>query len=125
MLPIPIPSSHTPPDRKSILVAVDDYRATIALIDELLERAGLTQAEVARRLGITKQGVHQYRSLRRARPSVQWMAKLAQVCGGRLVVEFPPTPLIPPGEPGSPDYRPGPPNGPRPDKPWVFSDSTR
>lgn len=59
------------------------------LVQVFVERAGVSQAELARRMGIKPQSFSQYLGRRRVRPSLQWMARLALVCGGRLWVEFP------------------------------------
>jgi transcriptional regulator with XRE-family HTH domain len=53
----------------------------------VIERSGLSQAEIAKRLGITRQTVNQA-VLARRRPTLQWFAKLAGVCGAVVVVEF-------------------------------------
>jgi predicted transcriptional regulator len=89
-----LPASSLATQRASILVILDDEKALTHLINQLLDRAGLSQAEVARRLGISKQGISQYRSLRRKKPSLQWFTKMVQVCGGRLSVDFPPVKLM-------------------------------
>ena len=66
---------------------VADDRAVIYLIDQLIARSGLSKSEIARRLGIKLQSLNQYS--RRTRPGVIWLARLAEVCGGRVIVEFP------------------------------------
>ena len=90
--PVPIPSSGsfgpTPQSRQIAVISTDD-RAVMGMIELLLDRAGVPQAEVARRLGIRFQSLNQYRWLRRKRPSIQWFARLANACGARLVIEFP------------------------------------
>lgn len=60
-----------------------------SLINLLLARSGLSQAEVARRLAQTDQSLHQYRSGVRANPSLRWFLRLAHVCGAKVLVEFP------------------------------------
>jgi transcriptional regulator with XRE-family HTH domain len=55
----------------------------------IIARSGLTQAEIARRLAVKPQSVHQWRSGTRSNPSLKWFMRLAQVCGVRLVVELP------------------------------------
>lgn len=74
--------------RHFAVVPTDD-RSIMALIELILDRAGVSQAEVARRLGIRHQSLNQYRWLRRKRPSIQWISRLAQACGARIVIEFP------------------------------------
>lgn len=70
-----------------------DERSMIKLIEEIVDRAGVSRAELADRLGVKYQTFSQYTYLKRKRPSVQWLARLLAVTGGRLIVEFPPTPL--------------------------------
>ena len=91
-MPTPIPSSSQP-TQSSVAVVLNDDRAVMQLIELLLDRAGLSQAEVASRLGIRRQSLNQYRWLRRKRPSIQWFTKLAQACGARIIIEFPSRPL--------------------------------
>jgi hypothetical protein len=87
--PVPLPSiPSTIPSRHAYAIINDD-RAIMALIEVLLDRAGLTQAEVARRMGVTINTVNQYRWLRKKRPSIRWITRLAEACGARLVVEWP------------------------------------
>jgi predicted XRE-type DNA-binding protein len=91
---VPLPSSATPThNRPSLAAVIADDRAIMSLIEQLLDRSGLPQTEIARRLGIRKQSLNQYRHLRRKRPSIQWIARLADACGARLFVEFPARPL--------------------------------
>ena len=86
MIPNNLPSSSPDPSTRSTAVIADD-RAVVYLVEQLILKSGLSQSELARRLGIRLQSLNQYR--RRKRPGVIWLAKLAEVCGGRLVVEFP------------------------------------
>jgi len=67
---------------------INDGRSIAYLVDLLIARSGVSQKEVARRLGVAPQSLNQYRMKRRARPSAQWLARLAEVCGARLVVEL-------------------------------------
>lgn len=93
MIPFPIPSQSVQTPTSSLSVVLSDDRAIAKLIDELLDRSNLTVSEVAERIGTSKQSVHQYRSLRRKRPSVQWLTRLVEACGGRIYVELPTKPL--------------------------------
>lgn len=87
-LPIsPAPSYISP--SPTIAVVLPDPKRVNRLVEEIIERAGMSQAEVARRLGITPQSLNQYFTHRRERPSIIWIARLAEVCGARLLVEFP------------------------------------
>lgn len=85
MIPQILPSAPDPATRTAAVVA--DDRAVVYLIDQLILKSGLTQSEIARRLGIKLQSLNQYR--RRKRPGVVWLAKLAEACGGRLYMELP------------------------------------
>ena len=89
--PIPLPAQHqsglsSTPNLSPVLL---DDRAIGAVVEQLLARAGLTQAEACRRLGIQPSSFNQYRLGRRRRPSVRWLVRLAGICGGRILVEYP------------------------------------
>lgn len=86
---VPLPSSPPYTPTRHAYTVINDDRAIMALIEVLLDRAGLTQAEVARRMGVTINTVNQYRWLRKKRPSIRWITRLAEACGARLVVEWP------------------------------------
>lgn len=90
--PVPLPSTSAS-NPASIVVVLNDPRAVTNLISQLLARSGMSQAELCRRLGIRPQSLQQYRAGRRSKPSAEWLARLVQVCGGRMIVEFPTTPL--------------------------------
>ena len=90
--PTIIPSSHQVSSSNLSAVLLDN-RAIVALIDQLLARAGLSQAEACRRLGITPSSFNQYRLGRRCKPSMWWIVRLAEVCGAKVFVEFPSKPL--------------------------------
>ena len=85
MIP-PLQPSRSDPSSGTSAVVADD-RAVVYLIDTLIARSGLSQSEIARRLGIRLQSLHQYR--RRRRPGLIWFAKLASACGAELNVKFP------------------------------------
>lgn len=93
MLPVPLPSSTGGTSTPSTAVVGQDARSIQRLVELLVERSGTPQAELARRLGITIQSLNQYVRGRRVEPSLRWMARLAEVCGARLVIEFPSRPL--------------------------------
>jgi len=89
-VPTPLPSSFSSSrGPRPAAVIQSDPRGIPRLIEVILSRAGMPAAEVARRLGIQPQALNQYRTGRRINPSVLWLARLAAVCGGRVVVEFP------------------------------------
>lgn len=89
--PVVLPSQNTAniPNPNAATVILDG-KAIAALVDQLLTRAGLSQAEVCRRLGVHPTSFNQYRIGRRVKPSLWWIVRLANVCGARIVVEFPP-----------------------------------
>ena len=76
-----------------LTILLADDRAVSALIDKLLDRANLSEKELAERLGVKPQTVHQYRMSLRKRPSIQWLVKLASACGARITIEFPSNPI--------------------------------
>lgn len=83
---------------RSIATVVDDDHTISFLLEELLDRSGLTFNDLANRLGITPQSLHQYRSGVRTNPGIKWLAKVANVCGAKLIVEFPNRPIKDPNE---------------------------
>jgi hypothetical protein len=87
--PSPIPSGSLPAKTQSLTIVLDDPRSIALLIEQLLIRANLSEAELARRLGIKRASLNQYRSLRRKRPSLAWFARLVETCGGRIILEYP------------------------------------
>lgn len=92
--PVPGMTQHSTATHH-VAVVLSDERAVQRLVELLLEKAGLSQAEAARRMGIASQSLNQYKISRRARPSLQWLARLAEVCGAKIIVEFPNQTLIP------------------------------
>ena len=94
-VPIPLPSlsssasSTATPLSSRLLAVIPDNQGIYTLVDQIIERSGLRQSEIADRLGIRKQSVNQYATMRRRRPSVQWLARLCSACGARLMVERP------------------------------------
>lgn len=90
---VPVPSSASPIRPTSRAVVVPDPVSVIRLIEEVIDRSGLSRTEISDRLGVRKQSFNQYTYLRKKRPSVQWLARLVDVCGGKLIIEFPPSPL--------------------------------
>lgn len=80
----------TPASLSPIAVVVPDDSSVKHLMRLLLNRSGLSQAELARRLGVTPQCVGQYMSGRGAvRPSLSWFCNVVQTAGGRLLLELP------------------------------------
>ena len=88
------PSSlDSTPTSRNLAPVLTDERVIMHLIDELLSRSGLSVHELAKRLGVQRSTINQYRYMRRTKPSVKWLVRLVDVCGGRIWVEFPDKPL--------------------------------
>ena len=85
--PIPVPSAYRLSNAYSAVILPDDKSLHI-LVDMLIERSGLSMSEVARRLGIDRHSLSQYKYGRR-RGTVGWLTRLAGVCGARVILEFP------------------------------------
>lgn len=91
LVPLPssgsaIPAFRTPTPLTQLIC---DERAISALLRTLLNRAGLSNGEAARRLGVNYNSVSQYLNGRRNRPSLLWFLKFVDLCGARLLIEFP------------------------------------
>jgi len=87
-------ASYGPYRPRAGAVVVPEHKAVVQLMRELKRRSGLTDAEVAERMTCSRQSVtvaqNDFRSpTNQRRVSLLWAAKFAQVCGGRIVVEFP------------------------------------
>lgn len=91
--PVPLPSTSAVPSFRStstLTPLVCDERAIGRLLETLIDRAGLSIEEVARRMGVASSNtVRQYLAGRRSKPSLLWFIKLATLCGARVTVEFP------------------------------------
>lgn len=81
----------TPPPAKGPLnpIILADSRAIRSIVGMLLSRAGLSQVQAAERLGVSKQAINNVMRGLTVNPTLWWVAKLAHVCGARLVLEFP------------------------------------
>jgi hypothetical protein len=73
----------------TISPVVCDERAITSLLELLLSKGGLSVNEASRRMGVTQNAVRQYIVGRRTKPSLLWFVKFAELCGARVVVEFP------------------------------------
>jgi DNA-binding transcriptional regulator YdaS (Cro superfamily) len=73
----------------SLTPLVCDERAIARLLGALLSRGGLSVGEASRRLGVTTNSVRQYLHGRRNKPSLMWFVRFAEICGARVVVEWP------------------------------------
>lgn len=69
------------------MAVVADDRAIHSLIEAMITKSGLSQSEVARRLGIKIQSLAQYKRVRK--PSLIWLVRLAEVTGCKVYVELP------------------------------------
>ena len=79
--------------RTTLLTPVICDEAVIRwLLDQLLEKAALSSHDVAARLGCTEPNVSQYLRGKRGKPSLLWFLRLAEVCGAKVTLEFPPPP---------------------------------
>jgi DNA-binding CsgD family transcriptional regulator len=73
----------------SLTPLVCDERAIARLLSSLISRGGLSIGEVSRRLGVTTNSVRQYLRGRRNKPSLMWFVRFAEICGARVVIEWP------------------------------------
>lgn len=94
--PSPIPLSvlpsvlpHLPADRSYRAYVVSNDQIVNVIVRMIVERSGMKPSDIARRMDIQEQSLNQYRSGRRLRPTIQWLTRLAEVCGARIVVEWP------------------------------------
>ena len=87
----PLPSLHQDVPATDQLV-LREASNLAKVVEELLERADLSQTAASKQLGITRQSLHQYVVSRRTSPSVQWLARLCNLCGAKLIVEWPQSP---------------------------------
>ena len=72
-----------------IRALVLDQRSLTTLIREIIDESGYTVAEVAQKLGVKSSSVRQYYMGYRSNPGVNWMIRLAAICGAKLQVELP------------------------------------
>ena len=88
----PLPSTYTTPSKSSLSAYLTEGGSIAVLIEQLLDRACLTQMEAASLMGVTPQALSQYVRNKRPHPSVQWLARLCGICGAKLYIEFPSSP---------------------------------
>lgn len=89
---VPLPSTSSIPtfhSTSTLTPLVCDERAISRLLELILIRGGLSINEAARRLDVAPSSVRQYIRGRRKRPSLQWFIRLAELCGAKVVIEFP------------------------------------
>lgn len=66
-----------------------DGHSLLRLIEQMIRASGVSESELARRCGVQRQTLAQYRLLYRRSPSVPWLVRLVQACGARIYVELP------------------------------------
>jgi DNA-binding XRE family transcriptional regulator len=84
----PIPSQIAAKRNPTILPLVPDERATARLLERILESAGLSVAECARRLGVSDSSLRQYLLGKRSNPSLMMFLKICAVAGAKAHVEL-------------------------------------
>ena len=84
----PIPSMQAAKRNPTILPLVPDERATSRLLERILESAGLSVAETARRLGVSDSSLRQYLLGKRSNPSLMMFLKICAVCNAKVSVEL-------------------------------------
>lgn len=80
------------PQRLTAQNLMQDSDGVAQLLMRMRERAGLSRAELARRLGISANSLKQYENGRRGRygnTSLRWFVRFAEGCGYRVSVQFP------------------------------------
>lgn len=77
--------------RKAYEALEEEFHLASAVIDAR-NRAGLTQQELAKKMGTTQPVVAQLESAR-TRPSMRTLERLAKATGSRLLIRFEPFPL--------------------------------
>lgn len=87
--PFIAPSQPHPAHQTISPIILADGRAIRGIVSMLLSKAGLSQVEASVRLGMSKQAINNVVRGRTKSPTLAWLAKLAQICGARLVLEFP------------------------------------
>lgn len=67
----------------------DDQKALASLIELLVIRSGVSQSELARRMGIKQQSLNQYLNQKRRNPTIGWLCRLATACGATVAIDLP------------------------------------
>ncbi len=109
------------PKYKKAYEALEDEFALASAVIDVRSRAGLTQKELARKMGTTQPVVARLES-GRTRPSMRTLERLAKATGSRLLIRFEPSAARPPkvnNDSGSTAERRGTETAPNP---WVFDD---
>lgn len=88
--PAILPASNVPSSVQSRPPALANTpQAITALVNQLLHRAGVPHAELARQLGITPSSLTQYKYGYRHNPTIGWLLRLCEIVGVRVVIEWP------------------------------------
>jgi transcriptional regulator with XRE-family HTH domain len=77
------------PKYRKVYEALDEEFALASAVIDVRNRAGLTQEELARKMGTTQPVVARLES-GRARPSMRTLDRLAEATGSRLLISFEP-----------------------------------
>ena len=77
------------PDYKKAYDALEEEFVLAGAVMDVRNRAGLTQEELARRMGTTQPVVARLES-GRSRPSMRTLERLAEATGSRLLISFAP-----------------------------------
>ncbi|OFV94061.1 MAG: XRE family transcriptional regulator [Acidobacteria bacterium RIFCSPLOWO2_12_FULL_54_10] len=77
------------PKYKKAYAALEEEFVLASAVMDLRNRAGLTQEELARKMGTTQPVVARLES-GRTRPSMRTLERLAQATGSRLLISFEP-----------------------------------
>ena len=83
-LPSSISSAITRPSTFRVLIP--DEVSIQRLLEDLLEREGLSVRQAAKQMGVTDEAVRQYIKGRRASPSLVWFLKFANLCGAEVIL---------------------------------------
>ena len=88
--PIPMPfTAFTPQGSSSLTPLVCDAARMPALLRTIMHQGGLSVADASRRMGCKHQTLSQYLNGRRPAPSLFWFVKFAELCGSRVILEYP------------------------------------
>ena len=88
--PIPMPfTTFSPQGSSSLTPLVCDKDRIPTLLKTILHKGGLSIAEAARRMGCRDSVLSQYINGRRQAPSLFWFVKFAELCGSRVILEYP------------------------------------
>lgn len=84
----PIPSSiPQKPAEANLAVLSEDPRGFARLLELILSRAGISQNELALRLGINGSAISNRKRI--GNPTIQWLVRIVNLCGGKVWVELP------------------------------------